>query len=262
MSNIHPSAIVSDSALLEDGVTIGPYSIIGEGVKLGSGTTVLSHCSIHRCTIGNHCLVDNFSTLGGLPQIAGFDSTKAGTIIIGDNTVVREHVTLSTASAKDKLTKIGNHCLLMACSHVGHDCTLENNITLANSALLGGHVHLQNDCFIGGNSAIHQGCLVGAGTIISGISGASKHVPPHSIIANRNELIGLNLIGLRRRGVSSAAISELSNHFTIIFKKMSGRLEERAEKLLSENKIEYNETLQFLKFFRNKAPKGFCTPRK
>jgi UDP-N-acetylglucosamine acyltransferase len=150
----------------------------------------------------------------------------------------------------------------MACSHVGHDCVLENNVILANNALLGGHVHLQNDCFIGGNSAIHQGCLLGIGTIVSGISGTSKHVPPYCIVANRNELIGLNFVGLGRRGVTSAAISELSEYFVTIFKKMSGKLGERAEKLLSDNKIKHKETIQFLNFFKNQAPKGFCTPRK
>jgi UDP-N-acetylglucosamine acyltransferase len=150
----------------------------------------------------------------------------------------------------------------MACSHVAHDCVLENNIILANNALLGGHTHLQNDCFIGGNSAIHQDCTVGAGAIVSGVSGISKNIPPQCMVANRNELIGLNIVGLRRRGVSPASIGELSKYFCTIFKKMTGKFCERAEKLLSENKIEYKETIQFLEFFKNESPKGFCNPRK
>ncbi|HCJ12193.1 MAG: acyl-[acyl-carrier-protein]--UDP-N-acetylglucosamine O-acyltransferase [Verrucomicrobia bacterium GWF2_51_19] len=247
---IASTAIVSPRAEIGRNVSIGHYTVVDEGVVLEDGVCLAEHVVVRRGThLKAHCKVDSFCVLGGLPQDLHFDASKDTGLIVGENTVLREGVTLHRSTQEGSPTEIGANGFLMGYSHVAHDCKLGHNVILANSALLGGHVKLADYVFIGGNTGIHQHIHVGESAIVSGSSAMSCHVPPFSMTAERNRLAGLNLVGLKRRGFSSDVIADIKQCFFAVYHEGDCSLKANAERALADSLPKTPQGAQFLTFF-------------
>ena len=217
---VHPSAVVEKGAELDEGVRIGPFAFIGPNVRVGSGTTIHSHAVIDGKTkMGRNNSVFNGAVLGTDPQDLKYDDEDTE-LIIGDENTFREFCTVHKGTANGGgATSIGDGNLLMAYCHVAHDCELQNHNVLANAVTLGGHVVIGNFTVLGGMSGIHQFCHVGDMTMVAGGSIVVQDVPPYSIVqGDRARLKGLNLVGLKRRGISPENIDTLKRAFRLIFR--------------------------------------------
>jgi len=215
LAYIHPQAIIADNVVIEPFVTIYKDVVIGEGTWIGSNVTVMD-----GARIGKNCRIFPGAVISAPPQDLKYKG-EATTVTIGDNTIVRECVTLNRGTALDKnTTTIGANCLLMAYVHIAHDCVIGNGVIIANSVQLAGHIEVQDYAFIGGASAVHQFVSIGAHSIISGGSLVRKDVPPYTK-AGREPLsyVGINSVGLRRRGFSSDQINEIQDIYRTIFLK-------------------------------------------
>jgi UDP-N-acetylglucosamine acyltransferase len=241
-------------------MSIHPTAIVEDGAQLGRGCVVHAHAIITRhCTLGDGVCVHPFAVLGGDPQDLHFDPRIDTGLHIGAGTVVREGVTVSRASKAGQSTRIGERCFLMATSHVAHDCQLGDEVILANAALLAGHVSVGHRTVIGGAALFHQFVRVGELTMISGGSRVAQDVPPFSMAAERNTVIGLNLIGLKRRGVSAATISELKRAFQAVYRR-SGNIRLLAAEALEATQYQSAEARRFLEFF-SVGTRGFARLR-
>jgi len=218
---IQPLAYVHPQAKIADNVTVGPFVVIHKDVEIGEGTWVGSNVTImDGARIGNNCRIFPGAVISAPPQDLKYRG-EPSTVIIGDNTTIRECVTLNRGTALDKnTTVIGSNCLLMAYVHVAHDCVIGDNVIIANSAQLAGHINVYDYAYIGGTSAVHQFVEIGAHSMISGGSLVRKDVPPYTK-AGREPLsyIGINSVGLRRRAHSAATINEIQEIYRIIFLK-------------------------------------------
>lgn len=264
MSNlkIHPTAIIADSVKLGENVSIGAYCVIDGNVIIGEGTKLFSHVTISgNTTIGKNCQVFPFASLGFAPQDLKYHG-EPSTLTIGDNNVIREYVTINPGTEGGGMnTRVGNNCLFMVGSHVAHDCQLGNNVILANNATLAGHVEVGDFSIIGGLAAIHQFVRIGAHAVIGGMSGVEHDVIPYgSVMGERANLAGLNLIGLKRRGFDRDTIHALRNAYKMIFEEEEGTLAARAEKA----KITYSDisaVLDILSFMSDKGSRSLCVPK-
>jgi len=215
LAYIHPQAKIADNVVIEPFVTIYKDVIIGEGTWIGSNVTIMD-----GARIGKNCRIFPGAVVSAPPQDLKYKG-EPSTVTIGDNTIIRECVTLNRGTALDKnTTTIGNNCLIMAYVHVAHDCVIGNNVIIANSVQLAGHIEVQDFAFIGGASAVHQFVSIGAHSIISGGSLVRKDVPPYTK-AGREPLsyVGINSVGLRRRGFTSDQINEIQDIYRTIFLK-------------------------------------------
>ena len=217
---IHHTAIISETSKLGDNVEIGAYSIIGPNVKISNNTKIHSHVNITGNTsIGTGNEIFPFSSIGTPPQDLKYKGEK-NSLIIGDNNKFREYVNINPGTEQGGgVTKIGNNNLFMVYCHVAHDCTVSNNIVLANNVQVGGHVSIQNNAIIGGSCAVHQFSRIGESSMIGGMTGVLSDVIPFGLsLGNRNNLAGLNLIGLRRAKVSNENIKIILDAYNTIFK--------------------------------------------
>lgn len=208
---IHPTAILDPTVELGEGVEIGPYVVIQGNVKIGPATRILPHCVIQGNTlIGARCLIGPAAYIGQEGQHLTYDRSLETHLVVGDDCVIREGVTLnrSTKAGIENATTIGHHCFFMANSHVGHDCKVGNHVILANAVLLGGHVTVGDRAFLGGGCAIHQFCRVGRLAVIRGNDAVSKDAPPFCA-SNFNHLKGYNAVGVRRAGLSRDSIASI-----------------------------------------------------
>lgn len=227
---IHPTAIVEDGALLGADVEIGPFCHIGRNARLADGVCLSSHVVIDGHTaIGARTVVSPHAVLGGLAQIRGDDAPEAR-LAVGEDCVIREHVTMNLGSSRDRaLTEVGARGYFMAYSHIGHDCVVGNDATFANGACLGGHVVVGDGVIMGGLSAAQQFGRIGRGAMIGGLTGVNTDVIPYGIAAGGHaELGGLNLIGLKRRGVPRENINALRAAFKMMFLETTGSMGDRA----------------------------------
>ena len=209
---IHDTAIVSPGAAIADSVTIGPYCVIGEQVTLGAGVTLEAHVVIGgRTAIGAQCHIFPFASIGLAPQDLKYDG-EPSELIIGDNNIIREHVTMNPGTTGGGMvTRIENNCLFMVASHVAHDCKIGNHVIMANNATLAGHVEIGDWAILGGLAAVHQFVRIGRHAMVGGMSGVENDVIPYgSVVGNRAQLAGLNVIGLKRRGFSRGEIAKNS----------------------------------------------------
>ncbi len=259
---IHPTALVAKGAELADGVRIGPFSIIGEHVKIGARTEVLAHVVIeNRTTIGEDCSVRNFSNLGGPPHHVGYRDEPTE-LVIGDRNRIWEHVTMHIgAPGGDGFTRVGSDGFYMATSHVGHDCIVGNNVVLAHSATLGGHVHVGEFVTVSGLAAVHQHCRVGRYAFIGGLAAVTKDVIPYGMVwGNHAHLEGLNLVGLKRRDFSRETISELRSAYRLLFAE-EGTFQERIE----DTAATYGNSapvMEVIDFIRADAGRPLCLPNR
>ncbi|HTT99631.1 MAG TPA: acyl-ACP--UDP-N-acetylglucosamine O-acyltransferase [Rhizomicrobium sp.] len=247
---IHPTAIVEDGAKLGSDVEIGPFCSIGPHVELGDGVRLISHTAIvGRTKIGARTVVYSGAQLGGEAQIRG-NNAPAARLEIGEDCVIREVVTMNAGSARDKgMTRIGARGYFMSYSHVGHDCHVGDDVTFANGTQLGGHCEIGDGVVMGGLSAVQQFGRIGRGAMLGGISGANTDVIPYGIAAGAHaELGNLNLIGLKRRGVSRDSINALRATFRTIFLETGGSLADRAKHARDKwsSVAEVNEIVDFI----------------
>jgi UDP-N-acetylglucosamine acyltransferase len=219
MTLIDPSARIAHGAVIGKDVTIGPYCVIDANVSIGEGCRVLSHVHITgHTTIGARTVIYPFASLGTPPQSVKYRGGPTK-LVIGEECEIRENVTMNTGTEDaGGLTSVGDKCLFMVGSHVGHDCTLGSNITMANNAVLGGHCQVENYVVFGGHSGVHQFVRIGEGAMIAGMTGIGADIIPFGFaIGQRGMLDGLNVVGLRRRGYSRFDIQRLRQAYRSLF---------------------------------------------
>ena len=219
MTTIHQTAVINRQAEIDSEVEIGPYSVIGAGVRIGKETRVASHVVIEgRTSLGQGNAVYQFATIGSRPQDLKYRG-EASELIIGNHNTIREYVSLNPGTAGGGMvTRIGDHNLLMMHCHIAHDCLLGSHNIIANGATLGGHVVVEDHVIVGGLVGIHQFARIGSGAILGAGSMVSKDVPPFcNATGDRARLRGLNLEGLKRRGFTANTIDALKKAYRIIF---------------------------------------------
>lgn len=227
---VHPTSVVEDGAVLGAGVEIGPFCHVGPRVSLGDGVRLVSHVSITGITtIGARCAVYPGAALGGEGQIRGNDFTE-GRLEIGEGCILREMVSMNVGSRRGHgVTRVGARGYFMANSHVGHDCMVGDDVTFANSVALGGHSTIGDGVIFGGLSAVQQFCRVGKGAMVGGLTGVNRDIIPYAMaFGDHAELAGLNLIGLRRRGLSRETINAMRASFRAVFYGKDGSIADRA----------------------------------
>jgi UDP-N-acetylglucosamine acyltransferase len=189
---------------------IHPTALIEDGARLGADCVIHAHAVIRsHCELGAGVVVHPFAVVGGDPQDLRFDASTPSGTRIGARTVIREHVTISRSTARGGYTDIGADCFLMAACHVAHDCHVGERVVIANAVLLAGHVEVGDRAFLGGGAVVHQFCRIGESVMIGGGARISLDVPPFCLATERNALIGLNIVGLRRRGFKRELIDEI-----------------------------------------------------
>lgn len=217
--NIHPSAVIHRSAELADDVEIGAHACIEGRAVVGPGCVIHAHAVITGSVrIGRANTIGYGAIIGADPQDTTFKRQTPTEVWIGDHNVIREYCTIHRATFAGSATRIGNHCFLMGGIHVGHDSCIRDHVIIANNALLGGHVEIQERVFVGGGSAFHQHIRVGRLAVIQGNSAFSKDVPPFTIGAERNCVVGLNVVGLRRAGFTGEQRDEVKGAFKLLYK--------------------------------------------
>lgn len=262
MTDIHPTAIVEDGAVIGEGVRVGPYSIIGPNVELAEGVTLEAHAVVAgHTTIGPGTHIYPFASIGHRPQDLKF-AGEVTYLKVGANNQIREHVTMNPGTqGGGGLTRVGDNCLFMMGSHVGHDCQVGNHAILANNATLAGHVELDDFVILGGLSAVRQWSRIGTGAIVGGMTGVEFDVIPYgSVIGDRARLAGLNLVGLKRKGLPREQIHALRAAYRALFESDEGTLRSRAEAVAAEN-AEQPLVKTVTDFILEKEDRRFCTPR-
>jgi len=255
--NIHPTAIISPEAHIAEDVEIGAYSIIGPDVHIGRNTVIGPHVVIESDTdIGERNHIYQFASIGAPPQDLKFKGEHTRVIIGNDNTI-REFVTIHRATAADiGKTIMGNHNLIMAYSHIAHNCILDNNIVMVNAASLAGHIHVEDYAIIGGLTGVHQFTRIGAHSIIGGASAISRDVAPYLLAAgNHARTHGLNVIGLRRRGFKEETINAIKKAYKIVFRS-SLLLRTAIERV--RNEVEDTPEIRHFIEFMEKSQRGLC----
>jgi UDP-N-acetylglucosamine acyltransferase len=254
---IHATSIIDPKAELDPSVEIGPFCIVKGGAVIKKGSRIVSNVIIEGCAeIGENCIIHPFSSIGFAPQDMKYkgEDTK---LIIGNNNVIREYVTLHRASVSgDGITSIGDNNFLMAYAHVAHDCRIGNHVIMANAATLAGHVLVEDHAFIGGVVAVHQFTRIGEYAMIGGFSGIGQDIPPYMIAAGaRAKLFGPNTIGLKRKGFSDAAINGIKKVYKILFREKR-TLKDAIKKVHDE--IPPSREITHLIEFIEKNKRGIC----
>lgn len=260
-AEVHPSAIVDPAARIGEGVRIGPFCTVGPDVTLGEGVELISHVAVAGVTtIGPRTRVWPFASLGHQPQDLKFRGERTELVIGADN-MIREHVTMNPGTeGGGGLTRVGHRGLFMVGVHVGHDCMVGDSVIMANNATLGGHVEVGDFAVLGGICAVHQKVRIGAGAMVGGMTGVEKDVIPYgSVVGDRARLAGLNLVGLKRRGVPHDAIHRVRAAYRAIFTG-EGSLVERAERALVDF-ADCPQAVEIAAFIaRADSQRAFCTP--
>lgn len=261
MSEIHPTAIIHESATIGSDVAIGPYCVVGEHVTLEDKVELKAHVVVDgRTAIGESTVIYPFASIGSDPQDLKYDG-EPSTLSIGAHNKIREYVTIQPGTEADKMhTEVGDHCLMMNGVHIAHDCVIGNHVVLASNATVAGHVEVGDHAVIGGLSGIHQFVRIGEHAMIGGMSGIEHDVIPYGQAnGERASLMGLNLIGLKRRGFKREDIQTLRAAYRMLF-AAEGNLAERiddVEKQFSEN----NVVRDILHFIRKESSRAICQPK-
>jgi len=252
---IHPTAIIHPQAKLDASVNVGPFAVIDAGVELGAHCVVGPHVYLTGVTkIGSHNTFHAGAVIGDAPQDLKYKGEPTR-LRIGDHNVFREHFTAHRSTTTDGETVIGSNNFFMAGSHVGHNSSVGDHVILANCALLGGHVVVQNRAFISGNCSVHQFCRVGTLAMMQGGSAISQDLPPFTMLAHSiNELCGLNVVGLRRAGISAEQRIELKKLYHLLFR--SGK---NLRAAVAEGQKKFNSTpAKVLLDFVAESKRGVC----
>jgi UDP-N-acetylglucosamine acyltransferase len=253
-SMIHPTAVIHPTAKVDLTVSVGPYSVIDEGVSVGPHCVIGPHVHLTGNTrIGAHNRFHAGSSIGDAPQDLKYQGEPTRTRI-GDYNIFRENVTVNRSSRMDEDTVIGSHNLLMAGAHVAHDSVLGDHVILANGALLGGHVMVGDRVLISGNCCVHQFVRIGKLALMQGGSAISKDLPPFCVARGNNGLCGMNVVGLRRAGLTSQQRSELKRLYHLLFRS---HLKFSAALVQARNEFK-GEAAQLLIEFAASTKRGLC----
>lgn len=258
---IHSTAIVAPTAELGADVVVGPYAVIEDDVSIGERTRVDAHAVIKRYTrMGTDNHIHSHALVGGEPQDLKF-AGEVSFLEMGNGNTIREFATLHRGTkGGGGITRIGNHNLCMAYTHVAHDCMLGDDIVMSNAATLGGHVHVGNHVIIGGLSAVHQFCRIGAHAFVGGMTGVPQDLPPWMLIAGSRGLVhGPNLVGLRRAGASQRLITAFKAAFRLVWKSDRPRTE-----VLDSLLADYGDLPEMVEFvnFIQESSRGICPVEK
>ncbi|AGA78508.1 acyl-ACP--UDP-N-acetylglucosamine O-acyltransferase [Echinicola vietnamensis] len=253
LSQIHEKTQIGED------VSIDPFSVIHENVEIGKGTWIGSNVTIYPGTkIGENCKIFPGAVIAGVPQDLKFQG-ETSTVEIGNNTTIRECVTISRGTIDKRITKVGSNCLLMAYVHIAHDCIVGDNVIIANAVQVAGHVAIDDWAIIGGSSAIHQFVKIGMHAMVSGGSLVRKDVPPFTKAAREPlSYAGVNSLGLRRRGFSSESISHIQEVYRYLFLNSlnNSRALEEIEVNLPATK-ERDEIVNFIRSSERGVMKGY-----
>jgi UDP-N-acetylglucosamine acyltransferase len=233
MSTIHPTAMVAPGASIAAGAEIGPYCVIGANVAIAEGCRLIAHVHVTGCTsVGAGTAIHPFASLGTPPQSTHYRG-GATRLVVGAQCDIREGVTMNTGTEDGGgVTTVGDHCFLMAGSHVGHDCHVGARVTFANNAVLGGHAVIGDRVFLGGQAAVHQYVRIGEGAMIGGVSGVRFDVIPFGYaVGQLADLVGLNVVGLKRTGHSRSDMHRLRQAYRTLFVDGGGLFKERVERV-------------------------------
>lgn len=221
MARIHPTAIVEQDCELADDVEVGPYAVIRGGTVIGPRSVIDAHVLVESTTVGADCRLFFGAAIGGPPQDQHYRG-EATRVVIGDRNIIREYVTIHRATGEGNVTRIGDDNMLMAMTHLGHNCRVGNMVTLSTLSGMSGHVIIEDRVIIGGMAGSHQRVQVGQLAMVSGYSKLSADVPPYSLVDGKPaRVIGPNLTGLRRAGIEPEARRAVQRAFRIIYR--SGR---------------------------------------
>ncbi|TMA95100.1 MAG: acyl-ACP--UDP-N-acetylglucosamine O-acyltransferase [Deltaproteobacteria bacterium] len=257
MSNVHPTAIVDSRAELDSSVEVGPYCLLGAGVKIGKESKIHSHAVIQgRTTLGEGNEVFPFATIGSIPQDLKYKG-EPSELLIGNRNTIREYVSLNPGTAGGGMvTRVGDRNLLMMYCHIAHDCIIGNHNVIANGATLGGHVVIEDFVIVGGLVGIHQFVKIGTGAILGAGSMVSKDVPPYcNATGDRARLRGLNVEGLKRRGFQKSVIEAIHKAYRIAFQS---RLKtDDALKKIRQEMAAIPEVERFVSFIAE-SQRGVC----
>ncbi|MBT3360019.1 MAG: acyl-ACP--UDP-N-acetylglucosamine O-acyltransferase [Rhodospirillales bacterium] len=260
MNTIHPTAIIAEGARLGKGVSVGPYCCVGADVVLDDGVTLLSHVVVEgRTHVGAETRIFPFASIGHVPQDLKY-AGEPSRLEIGRENVIREHVTMNPGTeGGGMLTKVGDGCLFMVGTHVAHDCQVGDHAIMANNATLAGHVEIGEWAILGGLSAVHQFVRIGKHAMVGGMSGVENDVIPYgSVVGNRARLSGLNLIGLRRRGLSREVIHDLRSAYRLLFAQ-EGTLGERLD-VVAEMFKDNEPVNEITDFIQADSSRAICQP--
>lgn len=260
-TSIHPTAIFEPGAEIGKGVSIGPYCHVGPKVVLHDHVHIQSHAVLSgRVTIHQNTRIFPFVSLGGAPQFNKEKVEDSGELIIGENVILREHVTINTGTPKwGNKTTIGDKCFFMTGAHVGHDCHVGDHVILTNHVSLGGHCILGDYVIVGGLSGIHQFVRIGDHAFVGGMSGVENDVIPYgSVYGNRASLRGLNLVGLKRRGFNRETIDELRFAYRLLFAD-EGSFAERVQ-FVSEKYADNVLIHNMVRFIQKDSTRTVCMP--
>lgn len=258
--SIHPTAIVEAGAELADGVSIGPFCTVSARARLGANVRLVSHVSVSGSTyLGDRTVVSPFAALGGPPQDTKYRDEDTR-LIVGTDCLIREGAVLHLGTIQGRgQTVIGNKCMLMNGSHVGHDGLIGNGVILSTHAVTGGSATIEDSVIIGGNAAIHQLGRVGFGAFIGGCAPVVGDVIPYGMVDNSGALHGLNIVGLKRRGASRETIHTIRGVYRDLFHG-EGFFEDRLAKV-TETCSHIPEVKRILDFIAAGEKRPLCVPR-
>lgn len=258
-AQVHPSAVIEEGAVIGPDCQIGPFSVVGPKVKLGRGVILKSHVVLAGNTeIGDETVIFPFACIGEVPQDLKFDGEETY-LIIGKRNRIREGATMNPGTAGGgNYTRVGDDCLFMTGAHVGHDAHVGNRVIMANQSALAGHCIVDDDVIIGGLSGIHQWVRIGRGAIIGAVTMVTNDVLPHGLVQGpRGKLDGLNLVGLKRRGVAREDITALRAAFQTLAQG-DGPFIDRAKRITEDSESEYVK--QMAEFILGASDRSFLTP--
>lgn len=259
MGSIHPSAVIEPGATVDPEATVGPFCVLGSDVVLEAGVVLKSHVVVKgRTHIGADTVIFPFSVIGEIPQDLKFKGEQTQ-LVIGKRNRIREHVTMNSGTeGGGGVTRIGDDGLFMAGCHVAHDVQIGDRVILVNSVAIAGHCVLEDDVIVGGLSGVHQFVRIGRGAIIGAVTMVTNDVIPYGLVqAPRGVLDGLNLVGLKRRGVSRADITALRAAFQMLAQG-EGTFQNRAQRLAEETSSEY--VSEIIDFITAGSDRHFLTP--
>ncbi|TNF60028.1 MAG: acyl-ACP--UDP-N-acetylglucosamine O-acyltransferase [Rhodobacteraceae bacterium] len=256
---VHPSAVIEPGAKLGEGVRIGPFCVVGAGVTLGDRVELKSHVVVTGNTeIGADTVVFSFAVIGEVPQDLKYRGEDSR-LVIGQRNRIREHVTMNCGTeGGGGVTRVGDDGLFMAGCHIAHDAQVGNRVIVVNSAAIAGHCVLEDDVIVGGLSGVHQWVRIGRGAIIGAVTMVTNDVIPYGLVqAPRGELDGLNLVGLKRRGVARTDITALRAAFQMLAQG-EGTFQDRARRLGEDNDSEYVQ--EIVRFVLGDSDRSYLTP--
>lgn len=259
-ARIHPSSVIEPGAVIGDRAEIGPFCVVGPEVSIGADVVLKSHAVVTgRTEVGEGCVIFPGAVVGEIPQDLKFRGEKTR-LVVGKRNRIREGATLNTGTeGGGGVTRVGDDCLFMTGSHVGHDAQVGNRVILANQAALAGHCIIADDVIIGGLSGIHQFVRIGRGAIIGAVTMVTNDVMPYGLVqAPRGELDGLNLVGLKRKGVQRSDITALRAAFQMLAQG-EGAFMDRVKRLGDETSSPYVQ--EIVDFLLAESDRHFLTPR-